>query len=212
MTGPSTPTKLAAKADVERCADVLAHAFLDDPGTLVIAPDPVQRAAFLPLFFRSFIAASLAEGANLVVPAGTLDGVAAWFGPGIYGPTIESLLANGFGEALAGLGEDGTERLTAMVGELEAQHDRLTAGREHLRLAFFGVDPIAQGRGIGGALADVGHRRADRLGLPCYLETFTLANVRFYEHRGYRVIDQFPVGDAVPAYAMERPPTPASPQ
>jgi predicted N-acetyltransferase YhbS len=201
-----TETRLATPADADDLAEVLALAFQDDPGTIVFEADPVARTRFLRPFFRSFVLAGLADGGELVVPADEDSGVASWFGPGRYGPTIEALLANGFGDALAILGDAGTARLTAMVGTIDAEHDRRMVGREHLRLEFFGVDPRSQGRGIGSLLADVGHRRADELGLPCYLETFTLPNVRYYEHRGYRLTGEYRVGDDVPVYALERPP------
>jgi GNAT superfamily N-acetyltransferase len=199
-------TRAATAADVDACAGVLARAFFDDPGTLVIESDADRRAAFLPRFFRAFVGASIAEAASPIVPAERVEGVASWYGPGAHGPSIEALLANGFGEAIEVLGPAGTERLTAMVGELDGQHDRRMAGREHLRLEFFGVDPGVQGRGIGSLLADAGHRHADELRLPCYLETFTIWNVRYYENRGYRLVGEYPVGDGVPVYAMERDP------
>jgi len=208
MTEQGHAVRAATAADVDACAEVLALAFQDDPGAIVFEPDPDARRRFLPAFFQSFVRASLADGGDLVVPADGVTGVASWFGPAIHGPTIESLLANGFGDALAILGDAGTERLTAMVGEIDAQHDRRTAGREHLRLEFFGVAPRMQGTGVGLLLADVGHRRADVLDIPCYLETFTIPNVRYYEKRGYRLVGDYPVGDGVPVYAMERPPQP----
>lgn len=198
-------TRLASRSDIEACSTVLARAFQDDPGSTVIEPNDAARAAFLPAFFRAFAGASLMDGGDLVVPVGDVRGVASWFGPGLYGPRIESLLASGFGDALAILGDAGTQRLTDLVGALDAEHDRLTAGREHLRLEFFGVVPEVQGQGIGGRLIDVGHRRAEELRVPCYLETFTMQNVRFYEHRGYGLVREFRVGDDVPVYAMERP-------
>jgi hypothetical protein len=36
---------------------------------------------------------------------------------------------------------------------------------------------------------DVGFARSTAAGLPIYLQTFTGANVRFYEGRGFRVIE-----------------------
>ena len=192
--------------DVEGIAGVLAAAFQDDPGTAVFEPDPAGRARFAPTFFRAFAQASLADGADVIVPAGEVNGVAIWFGPGRYGPTDEALGANGVGEALEILGPAGSERLGAMIAELEAQHERWMDGRDHLRLDFLGVVPEAQGRGIGGSLVDVGHRRADELGLPCYLETFTIPNVRFYERRGYELVVEYTVGAGVPVYGLERRP------
>ena len=113
--------------------------------------------------------------------------------------------AHGFGEVLEAFGPEASERMLAMVGELEVQHERLTDG-PHLRFEFFGVLPERQGTGLGSKLIDHGHRRADELGLPCYLETFTEKNVRYYERRGYRVIGEYVVGEGVPVYGLARPP------
>jgi GNAT superfamily N-acetyltransferase len=195
----------ATDSDIAACAAVLARAFQDDPGTMLVEPDDARRREVFPPFFRTFIAASIADGADIVVPSDGVNGVASWFGPDAHAPTVASMVANGLMEVLEGFGPEATSRLGPMTAELEAQHDRLMA-RPHLRLEFFGVDPPAQGRGIGVALAEHGHRRADDLGLACYLETFTEKNVRFYERSGYRVIATYTVGDGVPVYAMCREP------
>ena len=90
-----------------------------------------------------------------------------------------------------------------MTGEIDAQHERLIAG-PHLWLEFFGVEPGRQRSGIGERPDRDGHRTADALGLPCYLETFTEPNVRYYERRGYRIVGENEVGDGVPVYGMVR--------
>jgi ribosomal protein S18 acetylase RimI-like enzyme len=193
----------ASQDDVDACARVLAHAFQDDPGTIVFEPDPERRAAILPGFFRSFVAACLSEGAAPIVAGDPVSGVASWFGPERHGPSPAAMAANGFGGVLERAGPEATERVLAMMGELEAQHDRLIEG-PHLRLEFYGVDPENQGTGIGSALIGHGHARADAAGLPCYLETFTQPNVRYYEKRGYSVVGQIAVGDGLPVYGMVR--------
>jgi GNAT superfamily N-acetyltransferase len=91
-----------------------------------------------------------------------------------------------------------------MLGEIEATHDRLAIER-HLRLEFFGVTPDLQGSGIGTSLIEHGHRRADELGIACYLETFTEPNARYYERRGYRTVGELTIGDGVRGYGMLRP-------
>lgn len=191
--------------DIGRCAEVLALAFHEDPGTMLYEPDDERRAQVLPLFFRTFVAASLAEDADLVVAGDPIVGIASWFGPERHGPSPDAMGAHGFGDVLAASGPEASERLLGMVGEIERQHELLTAG-PHLRLEFFGVDPVRQGSGFGSALIDHGHRRADGLGLPCYLETFTEVNVRYYERRGYRLAGEYAVGDGVPVYGLLRPP------
>ncbi len=197
----------ATPADIEACTTVLTQSFLDDPGTIVIEPDRARRLAILPAFFRTFVTAAIADGGDLVVPSASVNGLASWFGPDAFGPSEEAMGAAGFGDVIARFGPEASGRMIAMVGELEAQHGQRMRG-PHFRLEFFGVDPDAQGRGIGSALADHGHRRADALGLPCWLETFTQRNVEFYARRGYQVIATYPVGDGIPVYGMCRDPHP----
>jgi len=46
-----------------------------------ILPDDRDRAAILPDFFRTFVAAALSEDADIVVAGEPITGVASWFGP-----------------------------------------------------------------------------------------------------------------------------------
>ena len=196
--------RAASTRDVNECAAVLAAAFHADPGTIVFLPDERERAAILPGFFRTFVAAALSEDAGIVVAGGPITGVASWFGPERHGPSPEAMGAHGFGAILEQSGTDATGRLLAMLQEIEANHERL-ATEPHMRLEFFGVTPAMQGSGIGTALIEHGHRRADELGLACYLETFTEPNVRYYERRGYRTVGEFTIGAGVRGYGMLRP-------
>ncbi len=195
----------ATRDDIDACARVLAEAFQDDPGTVNFEPDGDRRRAVLPPFFRTFVAASLAEDADLVVAGDPIEGIASWFGPGRHGPSPDAMGANGFGDVLGLAGPATADRLLAMVGEIEKQHDALISG-PHLRLEFFGVLPTRQGSGLGSALIEHGHRRADEARLRCYLETFTEPNVRFYERRGYEVVGEFTIADGSRGYGMIRPP------
>ena len=197
--------RTATRDDIEACATALARAFQDDPGTVVYEPDDSRRAAILPGFFRTVVAAALDEDGDLVVAGDPVEGVAIWFRPERHGPLPDAMGANGFGDVLEASGPEASQRLLAMVSELDAQHDRLTHG-PHLRLEFIGVNPEAQGSGVGSALIDHGHRRADELRIPCYLETFTAQNVRYYQRRGYEAAGEYTVGDGIPVYALLRAP------
>ena len=157
----------------------------------------------LPDFFRTFVAAALSEDAGIVVTGDPIAGVACWFGPERHGPSPEAMGANGFGAILERSGPDATGRLLAMLGEIESNHERLAMER-HMRLEFFGVIPHRQRSGIGTALIEHGHRRADELGI-AYLETFTEPNVRYLERRGHRVVGEFVVDDGVRGSGMLRP-------
>ncbi|MFJ2768701.1 GNAT family N-acetyltransferase [Streptomyces sp. NPDC087300] len=54
-------------------------------------------------------------------------------------------------------------------------------------LATVGVDPDAQGQGLGRAVIRPGIEAADRAGYPAFLETSTERNVAFYERLGFAV-------------------------
>jgi hypothetical protein len=56
------------------------------------------------------------------------------------------------------------------------------------------------------------HEQADRESIPCYLETMVIDNVRFYEKRGFAVVDSgvTSVGE-VPFWAMRREPEQLTP-
>ncbi len=66
--------------------------------------------------------------------------------------------------------------------------------------------PDRQGTGLGTALIENGHRRADELGLATYVETFSEGSVGYYRRRGYQVVGEFTIGDGTPGWGMIRPP------
>ena len=198
--------RTATRDDIEACARVLAMAFQDDPGTINFEPDDEPRRRVLPAFFRSFVAASLDEDGDILVAGQPIEGVASWFGPDHHGPSPDAMGANGFGDVLAVAGPESAERLLAMVGEIERQHTLLADG-PHFRLEFYGVLPERQGTGLGSALIEHAHARADELGLPTYLETMSERNVGFYQRRGYAVVGEFVVGGSTRAWGMVRQPS-----
>src|SRR4051794_27145178 len=195
--------RTATSGDIDAAEVALALAFQDDPGMIHIEPDATRRANLLPAFFRTFIAASLAEDGDLVVAGDPIEGIASWFGPERHGPSPDAMGANGIADVLGLAGRAATDRLLSMVEEIERQHAALAHG-PHLRLEFYGVVPARQGRGVGTALIDHGHRRADELGVPCYLETFSDANVAFYGRRGYAVVGEFTIDATTHGYGMIR--------
>ncbi|GLF93088.1 GNAT family N-acetyltransferase [Streptomyces yaizuensis] len=78
-------------------------------------------------------------------------------------------------------------------------------------LATVGVDPSAQGRGLGSAVIRPGLAAADRAGYPAYLETATEANVRLYERLGFTVTAQVSGTDGGPTtWCMRREPAAGS--
>jgi GNAT superfamily N-acetyltransferase len=73
-------------------------------------------------------------------------------------------------------------------------------------LAFTGVDPAAQGHGIGSAMLAAVLERADREGFPAYLEASCPENQRLYERHGFITVGDLNVSDCPAIYPMWRSP------
>ena len=196
--------------EIDQAASMLARAFFDDPGTLIVEPDDDRREAAILALFPAVVRHALAVGdVTAAVDAdGTVVGIATWLPPGRVVPTEDEIVASGLLEAIAAAPE-AAERMGPMVAYLDAQMERAIHG-PHWRLEFFGVEPGLQGTGVGSRLVAPGHARADANGERCYLETFTRKNVAWYEKRGYRVAVEgvVPATD-VPVWGMVRDPQPA---
>jgi ribosomal protein S18 acetylase RimI-like enzyme len=79
--------------------------------------------------------------------------------------------------------------------------------QNHYYLAILGVDPKAQGMGIGSALIKAGLVICDKEKKPAYLVTDTEAAVRFYKRHGFRVRNEIPAyGSALTLWSMWREP------
>jgi ribosomal protein S18 acetylase RimI-like enzyme len=87
---------------------------------------------------------------------------------------------------------DDLRRFLTVIDHTDQAHGRLMH-QPHWYLWALGVQPEAQGQGIGGDLLQYGLAQADGDGLPCYLETQTERNIAFYERFGFRVADELTV-------------------
>ena len=192
--------------ELDSTVAVLARAFHDDPGALIIEPDEALRPAALRALFAPVIRHAIPFGHVAVATRdGAIVGAATFLPPGHDTPTDDELIAAGLLDAVAAV-PAAAERMGPMVAFLEGQHAEAIDG-PHWRLEFFGVDPELQGGGIGSRLIDTGHRRADAAGERVYLETFTRRNVDWYEARGYAVVVEgiVPATD-VPVWGLIREP------
>jgi ribosomal protein S18 acetylase RimI-like enzyme len=74
----------------------------------------------------------------------------------------------------------------------------------HCHLGPVGIDPAAQGRGIGQLLMDLYCEDLDRTATSGYLETDRPENVAFYQRFGFEVTHEIPVL-GLPNFLMRRP-------
>merc|ERR1711988_292822 len=78
-----------------------------------------------------------------------------------------------------------------MMLEKKQKHHAPTA----LHLAVIGTGVAFQGKGMGSRCIQVGLDRADKQGLPCYLESSNPKNIPFYEKMGFRTVETLNIAD-----------------
>jgi GNAT superfamily N-acetyltransferase len=114
-------------------------------------------------------------------------------------PALEQLRERTWAE----LGADARER----YGLWTRAWDAIVDPQPNLHVNMVGVPPRHQGRGLGRALLERAHRmsreREESIGVT--LTTERAANVPFYEHLGYRVLDRQPVAPGLETWGFFRP-------
>src|SRR5262245_54316598 len=154
--------------DVELVAGILARAFHTDPPFAYLIPDPARRAQLLPRFFERFVRHGQLFGEVHTTPQKP-DAVAIWLPPGSTDITPERARRSGLDELPEVFGGESFKRLSAILARMNEMHHTAMPG-DHWYLAFIGVEPDRQGRGIGGALMEPMLARAHHDRVPCYLE------------------------------------------
>ena len=181
----------AAATDTQRLAAALARAFYDDPPTGWVLRDDSRRLNQLE---RSF-ALSLRKIFLAQDECYTTDGIgggAIWACPGKWHLGLFKQLR--LTPALASINGRAVARLLQAVNAAESNHPK----ERHYYLAFLGVEPTMQGKGIGSALLRQVLQRCDRDGVPAYLEASTPRNRALYERNGFNVTEEFFLGKGSP--------------
>jgi GNAT superfamily N-acetyltransferase len=183
--------RVADSGDRAAVAAMLARAFAEDPATNFIFPDPAERARRLPRMFALLFDED-AHGMRLVTAGG--EAATLWRGPGRNRTTWLDLLLhalpllNLFGTALG--------RALAVSNAIDAH---FPAG-DYWYLHIAGCDPVAQGKGFGGATIRSGLERVADSGLPAYLETPSEKYLGFYRGLGFEVIGEWAVPKSGPRF------------
>ena len=197
----STVRKVRAD-DATRAAVALGEAFESDPVACWLIPDDVLRRDLLERAFLLFLRRIwLAQDACYMTDGGV--GAAVWELPGQWKLGVWDQLRLLPRLALTYRGY--TPRLVGTINAMESGHPKA----EHHYLAFVGVVPEWQGRGIGAALLKPVLDRADAERMPAYLEASSPRNRSLYERHGFAVTEEFHVGKgSPPLWRMWREPAP----
>lgn len=180
-----------------RLAGLLADAFLDDPMQRWLFPNERRRRGRLLRFYDLDIAHRLERRSDVVVD-GT-DAVAFWHPPGDE-RTVPVGAALRLAPAFSSVAGHHPIAALRVLRAVEARRPR----RPHWYLSHLAVQPLAQGRGIGGRLLAAGLDRAAADGVGVYLETANPANRRFYRRHGLDEAGTIEVPGAPPVWVFER--------
>jgi GNAT superfamily N-acetyltransferase len=185
-------------ADLPALAEVLARAFQDDPVTAWAYPDERSRPKWAGRFFGWQL--RRLAGQDVTWTTDDRAGAAIWALPDQWRESIVDTLRLA-GAVMGGIGRRMPKVLSGL-GEVEKRHPEVP----HLYLAVLGVEPDAQGTGVGSKLLMPGLQLCDRDGLPAYLESSKERNLDFYGRHGFRVTEQIRLPGGPPVWMMWRDP------
>jgi GNAT superfamily N-acetyltransferase len=191
--------------EIRQASRLLAAAFADDPFIGHFFAHPRRRGLAFAPFFRTVLHELTHAGGVFALEAEeALAGVAAWAPPdGAPASHRSRRLTRLASLQVRALFPRAAPRLQAGFEALGASHPSVP----HWYLAFVGIDPLRQRRGLGRAILAPALARADDEAVPCYLETPFPDTRAFYKTLGFDETDElYPVPGAPPIWTMTRPP------
>jgi ribosomal protein S18 acetylase RimI-like enzyme len=191
------------KKDILPGAVTLAKAFQDYPLTRWLVPDESTRLKTQSRGFRGTVQGGIQYG-EVYATSAKMEGLAIWYFPGEqWEPQQRKFSPQRWFSSLFA-DRERMRRVRSWVDYANGIRKHVVPGR-HLYLQILGVDPDYQGQGYASRLLKPMLTRADREGLPCFLDTEVEKNVKLYEHFGFKVEGEGLVpGSNVHSWAMVR--------
>ena len=185
----------ATISEMDPVIAVVVAAFIADPPARFAWPSPHDYLKYMPVATRAFAGACFSHGTADV--SADRCGVALWLPPGVEpeGASLEKIFRETASPA-------NLDDLLATFDRMERSHPR----EPHWYLPQIGVDPNAQGKGIGSALMRHALDRCDREQTLAYLEASKPSNIPFYQSQGFEVTAEIQVGKGPAVMPMIRKP------
>jgi len=171
-------------------------AFAEDPAWAFLMGEEYQRLA--PEFVGALFDLR-APGGNVWV-SDDLATAAMWESPS--GDDDEQRTKKAWARYVSLAGEEAHERLVAYKTALAA----VCPADPYWYLGVLATHPARQGEGLATAALMPILDEADRLGIPCCLETSTVVNRRFYERRGFLESTEAVIPAGPPTWWLRRAP------
>jgi ribosomal protein S18 acetylase RimI-like enzyme len=170
----------------------LISALGQDPFYLAMTEDFAADSSMRDSVLGRYFEYSIVEGRRLgrcVVAADGHSGAAVWLLPMDESARKEASAAKKTFLA-AHLGPRGMRHYDAIISFMLA-HAKTAVGESAWYLSIIGVDPKAQGQGLGAQLLNPTLNEADALATTCYLETFNPRALGFYERLGFQQVASY---------------------
>ena len=195
MSPSSIKTRSATSDEIPRAVSTIVAAFLTDPPARFAWPSVHDYLLAMPVATREFAGCSFQHGTAYV--SEDFCGAALWLPPGVQpnGQSLEKV----FHDTAK---PEHMDDLLATFAKMEQSHPR----EPHWYLPQIGVEPNAQGQGIGAALMRHALARCDQERSLAYLEASKAENIPFYQRHGFDVIGEVQVGSGPPVTPMLRQP------
>ncbi len=208
MTDVELTLRRASRTDRDAVAAVLARAFADDPVIRWFVPARESRPDRLYRFFDTTLSREILPFGvvEMAERKGEIVGASLWRRP-------DNLKTTGW-RALLDLPHwwrvFGSDLGKAAAGQ-KAFATAHPQDRRHWYLPTVGVDPAAQGTGVGSALLRSMLRRCDEQDLPAYLESTSSRNIPLYQRYGFQLLgEERHLPDGPPFWPMWREPETAT--
>jgi ribosomal protein S18 acetylase RimI-like enzyme len=187
--------KTATESDEAGVIAALKLAFVADPATRWVWPDPQKYLSHFSSFARAFGGKAFANNSAHYI--GNYSGAALWLPPNIH-PDVDQLIAllqsTGSNEAK----KDGPE----IFEKMSSYHPH----EPHWYLPLLGVDPLHYGKGLGSALLQYALVMCDQDNKYAYLESSNPKNISLYERHGFELLGTIQVNTSPSIFPMLRKP------
>ena len=187
--------KTATESDEAGVIDALKLAFVADPATRWVWPDPQKYLMHFSSFVKAFGGKAFAqESAHYI---GNYFGAALWLPPEVH-PDFDQLIA-----LLQSSGSDEAKKDGPKVFEKMSSYH---PNEPHWYLPLLGVDPLHHGKGLGSALLKHAIITLDHDYKFAYLESSNPKNIPFYERHGFELLGTVQVNTSPSIFPMLREP------
>lgn len=174
-------------SQIRAVSEVLGDAFKDDPVFLNFAFQNDQKRLGT-IQWMSWLMLKYAHNYNTIyTTTEELKGVAIWIPPGQFPLNDFRLLLLGAYALPFKFRLSKLFQFISLFLKLEELH-KANVPQPHWYLLMLGVRPCYQSHGVGRFLIQPILEKADRKGIPCYLETSTERAVRFYQQHSFEVV------------------------